>query len=217
MKTFSSGLIPLWVKLLYTSFVAVLVPVYLKSYGPTNFLYFCDIALLLTVIAVWKESALLVSAAAVGIVLPQFLWMVDFLSSAAGLPITGMTAYMFNGAIPLFTRFLSFFHFWLPLFLLWLVARLGYDRRAVWLWAAIALVLVLVCYFFLPPPPAPADNPALPVNVNYVFGLSDDRPQQWMHPLAYLACVIAALPLVIFWPTHLLFSKIFRLPRRAMR
>lgn len=32
--------IPLWAKLGYTAFVVVLVPYYLKTYGPTNFLYF---------------------------------------------------------------------------------------------------------------------------------------------------------------------------------
>lgn len=214
MKVLSSALIPLWVKLLYTLFVLVLVPNYLRAYGPTNFLYFCDVALLLTVAALWLESALLASAAAVGIVLPQILWMLDFLGSAVGLPITGMTGYMFNAELPLFARFLSFFHFWLPLLLLWLVARLGYDRRAVVLWTPLALALVLISYFFLPPPPAPADDPGLPVNVNYAFGLSDEHPQDWMPPVAYLLCLLAALPIAVFWPTHLLFKRIFRPPQR---
>jgi hypothetical protein len=213
----SSALIPLWVKVLYTLFVLVLVPNYLRAYGPTNFLYFCDVALLLTVAALWLESALLASAAAVGIVLPQILWMLDFLGSAVGLPITGMTGYMFNGELPLFARFLSFFHFWLPLLLLWLVARLGYHRRAVVLWTPLALALVLISYFFLPPPPAPADNPGLPVNVNYAFGLSDEHAQDWMPPVAYLLCLLAALPLAIFWPTHLLLKRIFRPPQRPSR
>jgi hypothetical protein len=215
MQKSLSPLVPLWVKLFYTLFVLVLVPVYLRDYGPTNFLYFCDVALLLTVAAVWLESSLLASAAAVGIVLPQCLWILDFLGSAVGFPITGMTAYMFNGELPLFTRFLSFFHFWLPLFLLWLLRRLGYDRRAVVLWTPVALALVLISYFYLRPPPAPPDNPGLPVNVNYAFGLSDDRPQEWMHPLLYLSCLLVALPLAIFWPSHVLLSRFFPPPRRA--
>ena len=41
--------IPLWVKLGYTLFVAVLVPIYLRHYGPANFLWFSDVALLATV------------------------------------------------------------------------------------------------------------------------------------------------------------------------
>jgi hypothetical protein len=43
--------------------------------------------------------------------------------------MTGMTAYMFDGAKPLFLRGLSLFHGWLPFFLVYLVARLGYDGR----------------------------------------------------------------------------------------
>ena len=35
-------------KVAYTAFMAVLVPVYWHHYGPTNFLYFCDVALFLT-------------------------------------------------------------------------------------------------------------------------------------------------------------------------
>jgi len=213
-RKYFSTRIPLWVKVLYSSFVLVLIPHYIRAYGPTNFLYFCDVALLLTFIAIWLENALLISAAAVGILLPQLLWMLDFLGSAVGLPITGMTAYMFNDAIPLFARFLSFFHFWLPLFLVWLLTRLGYDRRAVGFWAPLAFVLVMISYFLLPPPPAPLDNPGLPVNVNYVFGLSDDQPQNWMHPVLYLLCLLAVLPLAIFWPTHILLRKLFPLPHR---
>ena len=205
--------IPLWVKILYSAFVVVLIPHYIRAYGPTNFLYFCDIALLLTFVAVWSENALIVSAASVGILLPQVLWMLDFLGSAVGAPITGMTAYMFNDGIPLFARFLSFFHFWLPLFLVWLLMRLGYDRRAVWFWWPLAWALVLISYFFLPPPPAPPDDPGLPVNINYAFGLSDDRPQDWMHPVLYLLGLLAALPLVIFWPTHVLLRRIFPPPQ----
>src|SRR5436190_15867678 len=71
-------LVPLWLKLAYTAFVVVLVPVYLRNYGPTNFLYFCDTALFLTLASVWTENALPASMAAVGILVPQFFWCVDF-------------------------------------------------------------------------------------------------------------------------------------------
>ena len=43
--------IPLAIKLAFTAFMAVLVPVYWKQYGPTNFLYFCDLALFITLAA----------------------------------------------------------------------------------------------------------------------------------------------------------------------
>src|SRR5215475_6038915 len=102
--------IPLWFKLIYTAFCAVLIPVYVRDYGPTNFLYFCDVALLTTLVAIWLESPLLISAPAVGILLPQLAWVVDFLLAAFGLPASGTTAYMFSPSIPLFTRALSFYH-----------------------------------------------------------------------------------------------------------
>ena len=55
--------------------MAVLVPVYWYYYGPTNFLYFCDVALFLTLAGLWLESPLLISMCAVGILLPQMLWV----------------------------------------------------------------------------------------------------------------------------------------------
>ena len=207
MQSSSSVRVPLWLKLAYTAFVAVLVPHYWEAYGPTNFLYFCDIALLLTCLALWRESALLASACVVGIVLPQLLWIVDFMATWLGVPVTGMTAYMFQPAIPLFARFLSFFHFWLPLVLLWLVFRLGYDRRGLWLWWGVAWAAMAVSYLYLPMPPAPPDQPGLPVNVNYVFGLNDQAPQTWMPQPVFFVVMLLALPMLIWWPTHWLMAR----------
>ena len=48
--------IPYSVKLLYSAFVAIVVPLYWVTYTPWNFLYFCDIALLVTAAAIWMES-----------------------------------------------------------------------------------------------------------------------------------------------------------------
>lgn len=201
--------IPQAVKIAYSAFAAVLVPYYLQAYGPTNFLYFCDVALLLTLVAVWCESALLVSMAAVGIVLPQLLWQLDFLGLLLGLPVTGMTRYMFDEQRPLFVRGLSFFHFWLPILLLWLLSRLGYDRRAFRSWTLLAWGLVLICFFAIPAQPAPADDPNLPVNINYVHGFSDQKPQESLPPLAYLGLMMLVLPTCLFFPTHFLLSRLF--------
>lgn len=38
--------IPRWVKATHTGFVAVLIPTYWRHYGPGNFLWFSDVALL---------------------------------------------------------------------------------------------------------------------------------------------------------------------------
>ncbi len=201
--------IPFLVKCLYTAYMAVLIPVYWKTYGPTNFLYFCDIALIMTLFALWLESPLLVSAAAVGIVLPQALWAIDFIATGIGWPLSGMTGYMYDDALPVHARFLSFFHFWLPFFLLWLLRRTGYDPKGLPLWTIIALVSVYICYFFLPAPPAPANNPGLPVNVNYVFGFSDQAAQTWMPPLVWFFLLQAMLVGLIFLPSHWLLKRLY--------
>lgn len=207
--------IPLWLKVIYTAFVCVLVPVYWRDYGPTNFLYFCDVALFLTLGAVWTERALLASMSAVGILGPQLLWMVDFLAECVGWPFTGLTAYMFDEQIPFFTRCLSFFHFWLPILVVWLVWRLRYDDRAFVGWGVLGSALMLACYFWLPAPPPPADHPNLPVNINYVYGLSREKPQDWLPPMVYLALMLVMLPLVIYLPTHLVLRKLFGPDRTA--
>jgi hypothetical protein len=71
-------MIPLWLKLAYTVFVAIIVPVYAKNWGWGNFLWFSDIALLLMVPALWTESPLLVSMMAVGVLLPESFWNVSY-------------------------------------------------------------------------------------------------------------------------------------------
>ena len=203
----SGSEIPLWLKIAFTLFMAVLVPVYWANYGPTNFLYFCDAALFLTLYAVWTESSLVASMAAVGILLPQFFWCVDFVCEVAGWHLSGMTRYMFDPHRSLFLRGLSFFHGWLPFLLLFLVLRLGYDRRALKLWTALAWALCLVSFFFLPPAGAVLASPKLPRNINYVFGFSEAKPQTWMPAGLYLLSWMLALAGLLFVPTHLLLRR----------
>ena len=209
----ASRLIPLWLKIAYTAFMAVLIPVYLKNYGPTNFLYFCDVVAILTIYAIWVESPLLLSAALVGSFLPQMLWVVDFVCQAAGYTLTGMTSYMFQP--PFFLRFLSFFHFWLVFLLIYLVWRVGYDKRGLPLWVAIMWVLLTVCYAWMPPPSPSVDpvtkqvlrDPNMPVNINYVWGPSDNAAQTWVSPHVWLAGMMIGMPLLLFWPVHILLSR----------
>jgi hypothetical protein len=198
--------IPLPLKLAYSAFALVLIPVYLFHYGPTNFVYFCDQAVLLTLVGIWIESPLLISLCAVGILAPQILWIVDFLATAFGQPLTGMTEYMFDPAKPLLLRALSGFHGWLPLMLIYLVARLGYDRRALPIWTAMAVVTILVCFFLMPGPRA--DAGLTPVNINYVWGFSDVTAQVWMPSWAWLILMLVGLPALLFLPTHAVLRRL---------
>src|SRR5215475_13769337 len=205
--------IPLWIKLAYTAFMAVLVPVYWKNYGPTNFFYFCDTALLITLVGIWIESPLLVSMCAVGIIGSQTLWVVDVVLNIFGVKLTGLTDYMFMADHSLFLRGLSLFHGWLPFFLVYLVWRLGYDGRALPAWTGVAWALVLICFFFMPPPRP--DPGLIPVNINYVWGMSDTEAQHWVSPAVWLIGLLIGLPVLLFVPTHFLLRRVMPKPVRA--
>jgi hypothetical protein len=211
----SAARIPIWIKWTFTAFMALLIPIYWTHYGPTNFLYFCDVALILTLIAVWTESPLAASMAAVGILIPQFLWCADFSFELTGHHLTHMTSYMFDTQRPLYLRGLSLFHGWLPFLVLFLVKKLGYDRRALAGWTGLAWLLCLVSFFFLPPAGAHLTNPQTPINVDYVFGMNDAEPQHWLAPSLYLAVWMLGLFAAIFVPTHFLLRRLIKSPTAA--
>jgi len=206
--------ISIWLKILYTLFVCLLVPKYWGLYGPANFLWFCDMGLLVSAIALWMESPLLISMEAIALTMPQILWTLDFLS---GGHIVGISRYMFKPELPITTRALSTFHLWLPWILVWLVWRLGYDRRAAWLQTFFSTTLLLASYLLTDPRHPPAGFPAAAVNVNRVFGLDEVRVQTAMPQLLFLTITILFYPLCIYLPSHLLFKRFFPAPTRKAK
>ena len=186
--------IALGVKVAYTIFLAVLVPVYWAHYGPANFLWFSDIALLGGGAALWLESPLLASMMMLAVLLPECAWNLDFFGRLLpGRRLFGMSAYMFERERPRLVRALSLFHVPLPIGLVWLVHRLGYDRRA-WLGQSLLALVVLPASYWLTDPAE---------NVNWVHGLG--APQRWLPPWLYLALLIVAFSLVLYLPPHLAF------------
>jgi hypothetical protein len=98
-----------------------------------------------------------------------------------------------------FIRGLSGFHIVLPLLLLWMLHRLGYDQRA-FLWQTIvALVILPVSYL--------ASNTH--ENVNWVYGFGQN-PQRILPAPLFVMLLMLLFPLVVYLPTHLLFARIFR-------
>jgi len=192
--------IPPGLKIVYTLFVCALVLIYWRQYGPTNFLWFSDIALLALVPALWLENALLVSMLAISVVFFEALWNIDFFFRlATGKSLIGLSAYMFDPKIPLFIRALSCFHIVLPVLLLWGLHRLGYDRRA-FLWQTIVALVVLPLSYLL-------SNPDENVNCVYGFG---QNPQKIMPAPLFVILLMLLFPLVIYLPTHFLFVITFR-------
>jgi hypothetical protein len=199
LATADTTQLPLWIKIGYTLFVAVLVPIYLKQYGPANFLWFSDVALLAMVPGLWAESPLIVSTMTVAVALPELLWNVDFFSRLLiGRAPLGMATYMFDQNLPRYLRGLSLFHVGLPILLLWSVARLGYDPRALPTQIVSGSILMILAYALT----SPAEN------INWVFAAGSKR-LEWLPPLAYVTMVIVSFPLFVYWPTHLVLMRLF--------
>jgi len=88
------------------------------------------------------------------------------------------------------------------------VARLGYDKRALIGWTVLAWSLCLISFFCLPPAGAHLANSAIPVNVDYVWGMNDDTPQHLLNPQLYLGCWMLALLALFYLPTHYLLVRL---------
>jgi hypothetical protein len=191
--------IPIWLKITYTLFVCLLVPVYWRQYGPANFLWFSDIALLVLVPALWFESPLLISMMALAVVLPELAWNIDYFARlGTGVSLIGLTSYMFDPRIPLFIRGLSLFHVVLPLLLIWLLHRLGYDSRAFFWQTLVAAIVLPLSYFF----GTSRDN------VNWVYGFGE-KPQTMLPAPLFVICLLLMFSLAVYLPMHLLFDAVF--------
>jgi hypothetical protein len=116
---------------------------------------------------------------------------------------------MFDATEPLLLRGISLFHGWLPILLIWLVRRFGYDRRALKFQTIAGVILLLICYFGFAPP-GTHEAGKLAVNINFVFGASDRASQTIMPPLGWLGILVVGIPVLMYWPTHLALKTIMR-------
>jgi hypothetical protein len=199
--------IPLRLKVPYTIFVCVLVPAYWHEYGPANFLWGSNIALLVICVALWTENHLLPSMAALGVLLPELGWIIDFavrlLLGQEALPFDG-TRYMFDPGIPLWIRGLSLYHIALPIVLVWLLYGFGYQPRAL-IWQTLLALLVLPLTYAV-------SDPAASINWVYGFGSS---PQTMMPGPVFVLLLMVLFPVTVYLPTHLLLSRFFPEPHRT--
>jgi hypothetical protein len=197
MKTRASNVssgrsrIPLWLKIAWTAWLLIWAPVYFRQYGAQNFLFFCDLGNLLIAAALWLESRVILSWQAVVLLVFQTLYAVDYVGALLlGRHFIGGTEYMFDPSVPVLVRALGLYHLLVPLLLLWAIHRLGYDPQALE-WATLECWIVVPINFFW----------RASYNVNWARGLGHEQHivPMWVYLLAYLI----AVPLAVYWPTHL--------------
>ena len=194
--------LPLKIKVLATCFLAFVIPVYWFEFGPENFLWGCDVALLLVTVALWLESRLLASMMAVGVLLMELIWNADYLTrllSGSHLFGLDLTSYMFDSQIGWTVRLVSFLlHIYLPVILIWMLYRLGYHHKALIGQTLLAWVVLPLTYWLT----EPADN------INFVFGVNGEA-QAWMPGPVYLLLLMILIPVIIYAPSHFLLKRLF--------
>jgi hypothetical protein len=98
---------------------------------------------------------------------------------------------MFDPTLPLAIRLLSLFHVVTPPLLLWAIWRLGYDARGWKFQTLMAWVVLPINYFWRPEK-----------DVNWARGLFFHE-QHFIPGWLYLLTYLVAVPLLVYFPTHL--------------
>lgn len=191
--TQTAGTLPRGAVIGYSLWMLFWVSVVLWAYGPANFFWLCNAAQFLLLYTVWRPSRLILSSQAGVVLLIGVIWTADLLLALTlgGQSLTGITGYMFDPEFPLLARIVSLFHVGLPVFVLWLCLRLGYDRRGWWLQCALAAVLLIAGYLLTDPER----------NINYAVA-PFHAEQVWLPHWLYLALLAAVVQPLIFLLGH---------------
>lgn len=183
-----------WVAL---AWLAVYVPAYLGAYPLINFLFLCNLGVLLTALGLVAGNRLLVSSQAVAAPVIGIVWTLDVLwRLATGNFLFGGTAYMWDPQYPLFTRLLSTYHVFWPILVIYCVCRQGYDRRGWPLQTAIFAAGVTIARIATP----------AAENVNFAFK-DPFLGRQLGPPLVHLAIVVAIMGGIAYGITHALLRR----------
>lgn len=188
---------PLWSRVAASAFIVVLVPYYWMHEGWRNFLWLSDISLFATGIALWVESPLLNSMMCIGVLPFELYWNATFFTRLlTGIEIGEIPDYMFDGSLPLPLRLISLFHVVLPVIWILLLRRWGYDRRAIKLQTVALSVILLLTYGLTGPE----------LNINWVY-LPYKLHLAWLPQHAWLLAYMVIVPALVYWPTHVFYSR----------
>jgi hypothetical protein len=193
--------IALLANIVLTLFTIIFIGVYWKEYGPQNFLWMSDIALFLTVAALWIESPFLISLCTVSFLPMELVWNIDFfIHLITGKNITGLSHYMFEKRYTLFVRSLSLFHVLLVPIWVWCTMSWGYDKRAIIYAIPMIWIIFLATYFWTKPNP---EN-----NINWVYMPVIHR-WQYVSQIMWLMLLLIGYPLLVCLPIHFFYVSQF--------
>ena len=124
------GEIDLWIKIAYTALLAVILPTYAVWWGWRNFLWFSDIALITTGVALWLDNSLLASMMALAVLVPELLWTASYFGR---LLFSFFFFLILSSPFSFFSSFSLLFFLLLFCFCLWAVACVAVAHLCPWL------------------------------------------------------------------------------------
>jgi hypothetical protein len=173
------------------AWLAVYLPAYTAAYGLLNFLFLCNLGVIVTCLGVWAGSPLLISSQGVAALPICAAWCLDAgYRLLTGDHLFGFTAYMWDPRFPLFTRLLSLYHVAWPLVLVHALRRLGYDPHGYPLQVAIAAVGIGAARLTAPG-----------LNINFAHAEPFFGASLGPAPV-HLAIVLGVLSLIVYGATH---------------
>lgn len=197
--------LPLWVPIAFTLWMCVWVGIIVRNVGPQNFWWLCNLAQFIVLYAVWTRDRLLISSQAGTVTVVGVTWALDlFAGLLLGGSPTGITAYMHNPDLAVSHRLSSTYHLWLPILIIWICHRRGYDRRGPWLQCAIGSLAIVGGWLFGDPER----------NLNYVhepFGIE----QVWLPDIAWIPLLCVATAALLYLPGHFIVRAILSATSRA--
>lgn len=199
--------IPLWFKIGYTVWVIVWAILYARVEPSLwHFMWMCHLGNFLIAAGLWLENPLILSWQALSLLMGDILWTLDFVGAIfTRRHLIGATGYMFNDTFPPMKKALALFHLGVPILLIWVLRRFGYDRRALWLQIAACWVVFPISYLVTDP----LDN------INWVLGPFGQVQTVVPGPVFLLAAMVLYV-LCFFLPSHLLLMALFRRPTRSV-
>jgi hypothetical protein len=181
------------------AWLAVYVPAYASAYGLANFLFLCDVGVVITAVGFIIGSRLLVSSQALAAPVIGLAWGLDAgWRLFTGRHLYGGTEYMWDPALPWLARLLSLYHLLWPLLLLYCLRRSGYDRRAWPLQALIAALAIGAARLLT----------SAQENINFAFR-DPFFHRQLGPPALHLLAVWLALAGIAYGLTHAVFARAF--------
>lgn len=183
-------------------FLVVFIPSYWKAYGVQNFLWFSDLALFITTLALWLRSSLLISMLSITVLPFELIWGIDFLMQLL-TPYNPFTIadFMFVDTYHLFVRALSLFHLAIAIIFITYLKKWGYNPRAFSISILFGWIVLLATYFLTDPTR----------NINFVF-MPIKYHWPWISQLSWFIFLMIAPIFVVILPMHYLLKKLFLSP-----